>query len=108
MSDPTEVSTAARVEAWRSAPPGVADLDALCRQIDVRRRISAAYGPGWKKLAMETEAAITAGKLHPFKCPIVGQDGKEVECKGGANLADGQILGMNFYVKGIDDKLPGK
>ena len=28
--------------------------------------------------------------------------------KGGANLADGQILGMNFYVKGIDDKLPGK
>ena len=21
---------------------------------------------------------------------------------------DGQILGMNFYVKGIDDKIPGK
>ena len=59
MSDPTEVSTAARVEAWRSAPPGVADLDALCRQIDVRRRISAAYGPGWKKLAMETPADAT-------------------------------------------------
>ena len=61
-----------------------------------------------KKLAMETEAAITAGKLHPFKCPVVAQDGKTVECKGGANLDDGQILGMNFYVKGIDDKLPGK
>jgi simple sugar transport system substrate-binding protein len=61
-----------------------------------------------KKMAMDAEAGIVAGKLHPFKCPIVGQDGKEVECKGGANLADGQILGMNFYVKGIDDKLPGK
>ncbi|KGJ66618.1 BMP family ABC transporter substrate-binding protein [Bradyrhizobium diazoefficiens] len=61
-----------------------------------------------KKMAEDAQAAITAGKLHPFKCPIVGQDGKEVECKGGANLADGQILGMNFYVKGIDDKLPGK
>src|ERR1700710_297309 len=61
-----------------------------------------------KKAAEETEAAIKAGKLHPFKCPVVGQDGKEVECKGGANLADGQILGMNFYVKGIDDKIPGK
>ena len=36
-----------------------------------------------KKLAEETEAAITEGKLHPFKCPVVGQDGKEVECKGG-------------------------
>ena len=61
-----------------------------------------------KKLAMETEAAIIEGKLQPFKCPIVGQDGKEVECKGGTHLDDGQVLGMNFYVKGIDDKIPGK
>src|ERR1700751_2256893 len=61
-----------------------------------------------KKLAEETEAAIIAGTLHPFKCPIVAQDGKEVECKDGKNLEDAQILGMNFYVKGIDDKIPGK
>ncbi len=61
-----------------------------------------------KKLAEDTEAAIVAGTLHPFKCPITAQDGKEVECKGGKNLDDGQILGMNFYVKGIDDKIPGK
>ena len=61
-----------------------------------------------KKMATDTEAAITAGKLQPFKCPVVGQDGKEVECKGGDHLADGQVLGMNFYVKGIDDKIPGK
>ncbi len=59
-----------------------------------------------KKLAQETEAAIKAGTLNPFKCPIVGQDGKEIECKGKGALADEQILGMNFYVKGIDDKLP--
>jgi basic membrane protein A and related proteins len=61
-----------------------------------------------KKAAEETEAAIKDGKLHPFKCPVIGQDGKEVECKGGDHLADGQILGMNFYVKGVDDKIPGK
>jgi basic membrane protein A and related proteins len=61
-----------------------------------------------KKMAEETEAAIIAGTLHPFKCPIVAQDGKEVECKDGKNLEDAQILGMNFYVKGIDDKIPGK
>jgi basic membrane protein A len=60
-----------------------------------------------KKLATETEAAISSGKLHPFKCPVLAQDGKPVECKGGANLEDGQILSMNFYIKGIDDKLPG-
>jgi basic membrane protein A len=61
-----------------------------------------------KKTAMDTEAAISGGKLHPFKCPVVAQDGKTVECKGGANLDDGQILGMDFFVKGVDDKMPGK
>jgi basic membrane protein A and related proteins len=61
-----------------------------------------------KKLAEDTQAAITEGKLFPFKCPVMGQDGKEVECKGGDHLADGQVLGMNFYVKGIDDTIPGK
>ena len=35
-------------------------------------------------------------------------DGKAVECKDGDHLADAQVLGMNFYVKGIDDKIPGK
>ena len=61
-----------------------------------------------KKIAMDTEAAISGGSLHPFKCPVVDQEGKSVECKGGTHLDDGQILGMNFYVKGIDDKMPGK
>ena len=61
-----------------------------------------------KKLAEDTEAAISSGKLHPFKCPVVAQDGTTVECKGGTHLDDGQILGMNYYVKGVDDKVPGK
>jgi simple sugar transport system substrate-binding protein len=61
-----------------------------------------------KALAEKTEAAITDGSLHPFKCPVVDQDGKTVECKGGTHLDDGQILSMNFYVKGVDDKVPGK
>jgi simple sugar transport system substrate-binding protein len=61
-----------------------------------------------KKLAMDTETAIAAGTLHPFNCPVVDQAGKTVECKGGTHLDDGQILGMNFYVAGIDDKIPGK
>jgi simple sugar transport system substrate-binding protein len=61
-----------------------------------------------KALAQKTEAAITDGSLHPFKCPVIDQSGKTVECKGGTHLDDGQILSMNFYVKGIDDKFPGK
>jgi simple sugar transport system substrate-binding protein len=61
-----------------------------------------------KKMAEKTEADITSGALHPFKCPVYGQDGKQIECKGGSHLSDEQILGMNFYVKGIDEKFPGK
>jgi len=48
-----------------------------------------------KKLAHDAQAASTAGKLHPFKCPIIGQDGQPVECKGGDHFANSQILGMN-------------
>src|SRR6201995_1951957 len=61
-----------------------------------------------KKMAEDTQASIAAGKLHPFKCPVLGQDGTAIECKGGDHIYEGQVLGMNFYVKGIDDKIPGK
>jgi basic membrane protein A len=61
-----------------------------------------------KKLASDTEAAIKAGTLHPFKCPLVDQDGKTVDCKGDTHLDDAQIRGMNYYVQGIDDRIAGK
>jgi simple sugar transport system substrate-binding protein len=61
-----------------------------------------------KKMAKDTEESIRSGKFHPFKCPIMNQEGKTVECKGGDHLDPGQILSMNWYVKGIDDKIPGQ
>jgi basic membrane protein A len=57
------------------------------------------------KMATETSEAIKTGKLHPFTGPITKQDGTVVG-EAGKPLADGDILGMNWYVKGIDDKLP--
>jgi basic membrane protein A and related proteins len=61
-----------------------------------------------KRVASETEAAIKSGILHPFKCPLVDQDGKILDCKGGNHLDDAQIRSMNYYVKGIDDRIAGK
>lgn len=61
-----------------------------------------------KTLAMATEAALRAGTMHPFTCPIVDQDGRRIECQDGNHLGDPQIRSMNFYVKGIDEKVPGK
>jgi basic membrane protein A len=61
-----------------------------------------------KKLAMETEAAITTGALYPFACPVVDQDNRTLECTDAGHLSDAQIRSMNYYVKGIDERIPGK
>ena len=61
-----------------------------------------------KKLAMDTETAIRSGKLVVFKCPVMNQAGKTVPCKGGNQLGVGQIRGMNWFVKGVVAKMPGK
>lgn len=60
-----------------------------------------------KKMAEETQAAITSGALHPFKGPIYKQDGT-LAVKEGEVLPDKDILSMNWYVKGIDDTVPGQ
>ena len=59
-----------------------------------------------KRMAEATEAAIKSKAMHVFKCPMVRQDGAAVECKGNGHLSDEQIAGINFYIRGIDDKLP--
>jgi basic membrane protein A and related proteins len=59
-----------------------------------------------KQIAEATSQAIAGGKLHPFHGPISKQDGTLV-VKEGAVLPDPDILGMNWYVKGIDEKAPG-
>ena len=58
-----------------------------------------------KKLAEETEAKIRSGELHPFTGPVKKQDGSEW-LKAGESSDDPTLLGMNFYVEGVDDKLP--
>ena len=58
-----------------------------------------------KAKATATAADIASGKLHPFQGPVTKQDGT-IAVKAGETAPDPMILGMNWYVKGIDDKLP--
>ncbi|AXS40596.1 BMP family ABC transporter substrate-binding protein [Breoghania sp. L-A4] len=58
-----------------------------------------------KAMAEETMGKIKSGAFHPFTGPITKQDGTEW-LKDGEVADDGTLLGMNFYVKGVDDKLP--
>ncbi|HEX5935467.1 MAG TPA: BMP family ABC transporter substrate-binding protein [Pseudorhizobium sp.] len=58
-----------------------------------------------KAMAEETEAKIKSGELHPFTGPVKKQDGSDWLAEG-EKAEDGVLLGMNFYVEGVDDKLP--
>jgi basic membrane protein A and related proteins len=58
-----------------------------------------------KKLAEETEAKIKSGEFNPFTGPIKKQDGSDW-LKDGEVAEDKVLLGMNFYVQGVDDQLP--
>jgi simple sugar transport system substrate-binding protein len=55
--------------------------------------------------AEETEQKIASGEFHPFTGPIKNQAGEEMLAEGEV-MDDGTLLGMNWYVEGIDDQLP--
>ena len=57
------------------------------------------------ELAKKAEADIKAGKRHPFQGPIRNQEGKLVVAKG-KTVSDKELLGMNWYVEGVQGKLP--
>ncbi|MFN3504449.1 MAG: BMP family ABC transporter substrate-binding protein, partial [Allorhizobium sp.] len=58
-----------------------------------------------KAAAEEIEAKIKSGEYNPFTGPIMKQDGSEW-LKDGEVAEDGVLLGLNFYVAGVDDQLP--
>jgi simple sugar transport system substrate-binding protein len=58
-----------------------------------------------KALAAETEAKIASGEIHPFAGPIYDQAG-ELRIKEGEDATDEMLLGMDWYIKGIDAELP--
>tara|TARA_B100000029_G_scaffold408669_1_gene409998 strand:- start:4025 stop:5101 length:1077 start_codon:yes stop_codon:yes gene_type:complete len=57
------------------------------------------------EMAAATTASLTSGELHAFTGPIYNQNGELVVAEGTV-ADDGMLAGMNFYVQGVDDKLP--
>lgn len=58
-----------------------------------------------RAMADEARAAISEGRLHPFTGPINKQDGS-LWLSEGETADDGTLLGMDFYVEGIQGTLP--
>ena len=55
--------------------------------------------------AKAIEEGIKGGSLHPFTGPIKGQDG-EMRVAEGEVLSDEALLSMDWYVEGVQGKLP--
>jgi simple sugar transport system substrate-binding protein len=57
------------------------------------------------KQAAATVEKIKSGTLHPFQGPLRNQAG-ELVLKEGERLGDDKILSMDWYVEGVEGKLP--
>lgn len=58
-----------------------------------------------KEAAEAVRNDIASGALHPFQGPLKNQAG-EVVAKEGENIDDGILLGMNYYVEGVQGEIP--
>jgi simple sugar transport system substrate-binding protein len=82
-------------DTWGGIDSGMVELAPFSERIheDVRAKAQAAAD------------AIVAGTLHPFTGPINRQDGTPWLAEGEV-ADDATLLGMNFYVEGIEGAIP--
>jgi simple sugar transport system substrate-binding protein len=87
--------TWASSDVWDGLKEGVVGVPAINAKVpeDVR------------KLAEQALEDIKSGKLHPFTGPIKKQDGSDW-LAAGQTAPDGDLLGMNFYVEGMEGEVP--
>jgi basic membrane protein A and related proteins len=63
--------------------------------------------PAALKQVAAKKAEIVAGKFHPFSGPVKGNDGT-TRVPAGKTLSDKEIDSINWYVEGVEGKVPGK
>jgi simple sugar transport system substrate-binding protein len=82
-------------DTWDGIGPGMVEMAAFSKRIP----------EGVRAMAAKARDDIAAGKLHPFTGPINKQDGSPW-LKAGETASDGDLVGMNFYVEGVEGTLP--
>jgi len=83
-------------QAWWGVKEGAIEMVNVAEDVpaDIKKRIN------------EISAGLKDGSFNIWKGPIAGQDGKEILAKDA--VADDKFLGgVNFYVRGVDGKVPG-
>ncbi|WP_343080989.1 BMP family ABC transporter substrate-binding protein [Ostreiculturibacter nitratireducens] len=84
-----------QVDAWEGIAGGEVEIGEITEAVPA-------------EVKAEAEAirdAIAAGTYHPFTGPINKQDGSPWLAEG-ETAPDGDLLGMNFYVEGIEGEIP--
>ncbi len=82
--------------SWWGVKEGAIDMVSIAADVpdDTKKRID------------EIKEGLKAGTYSIWKGPIMGQDGKEILAKDA--VGDDKFLsGVNFYVKGVEGKIPG-
>jgi basic membrane protein A and related proteins len=82
--------------SWWGVKEGAIDMVSVAADVpdDTKKRID------------EIKAGLKAGTFSIWKGPIMGQDGKEILAKDA--VGDDKFLsGVNFYVKGVEGRIPG-
>jgi basic membrane protein A and related proteins len=82
-------------KAWWGVKEGAIDL------VSVADRVPA----GTKAKLDHVKAGLKDGSFAIWTGPVVDQAGKEV-LKAGQTADDGFLVGINFYVKGVEGKIP--
>jgi simple sugar transport system substrate-binding protein len=83
-------------QAWWGVKEGAIDIVSIAEDVPAEA----------KAKVEEVKKGLKDGSFSIWKGPILGQDGKEVVAAGA--VADDKFLsGVNFYVKGVDGKVPG-
>ncbi|MFH0129978.1 BMP family ABC transporter substrate-binding protein [Variovorax sp. EL159] len=83
-------------QSWWGVKEGAIDLVSIADDVPAEA----------KAKVDEVKKGLKDGSFVIWKGPILGQDGKEVVAKDA--VADDKFLsGVNFYVKGVEGKVPG-
>ena len=84
-------------QTWWGVKEGAIDIVSVAEDVpaDIKAKVE------------EVKKGLKDGSFTIWKGPIVGQDGKELVAAG-ANADDKFLSGVNFYVKGVEGKVPGK
>lgn len=84
-------------QTWWGVKEGAIDIVSLADDVpaEAKARIE------------EVKKGLKDGTFHIWKGPITGQDGKEL-LAADAVAEDKFLTGINFYVKGVEGKVPGQ